>query len=100
MGSKNKPGAFDCYGKAEPDEPYFTLLGRDPAAWIVVRFWAALRDELDLLDEEKDQIMEAAKCAEDMREFAKSKGKEERCIEIGDIARRVARERADFEFEV
>ena len=32
MATKTKPGAFDCYSKAEPDEPVFTLLARDPSA--------------------------------------------------------------------
>lgn len=29
MGTKNNPGAFDCYANAEPDEPMFVLLARD-----------------------------------------------------------------------
>lgn len=32
MGTKNNPGAFDCYANAEPDEPMFVLLGRDKHA--------------------------------------------------------------------
>lgn len=43
MGTKNKPGKFDCYHSAEPDEPMFVLLGRDPLAPVLVRLWAALR---------------------------------------------------------
>jgi hypothetical protein len=43
MGTKNNPGEFDCYAAAEPDEPLFTLLGRDPLASHLVRLWAALR---------------------------------------------------------
>jgi hypothetical protein len=34
----------DCYHKAEPDEPKFTLLGRDKAAPVCVRMWAAIRE--------------------------------------------------------
>jgi hypothetical protein len=34
----------DCYHKAEPDEPKFTLLGRDKAAPVCVRLWAAIRE--------------------------------------------------------
>lgn len=43
MGSKSSPGAHDCYAAALPDEPLFTLLGRDPLAPLVVAFWAKLR---------------------------------------------------------
>lgn len=34
----------DCYHKAEPGEPKFTLLARDPLAANLTRLWAALRD--------------------------------------------------------
>lgn len=34
----------DCYHKAEPNEPKFTLLGRDRAAPVCVRMWAAIRE--------------------------------------------------------
>jgi hypothetical protein len=33
MGTKSNPGPFDCYAKAEPDEPMFVLLARDPLGW-------------------------------------------------------------------
>lgn len=43
METKNNPGPDSCYAKADPDEPMFILLGRDPEAALTVRFWAALR---------------------------------------------------------
>lgn len=43
MGTKNNPGAFDCYRNALPDEPFFVLLARDPQAPTLVRHWAQLR---------------------------------------------------------
>jgi hypothetical protein len=43
MGSKNSPGIYDCHSKAEPDEPTFTLLGRDPTAAALVAVWVAMR---------------------------------------------------------
>lgn len=43
MGTKNNPGAFDCYENAEPDEPMFILLGRDPLAPFLVSIWSKLR---------------------------------------------------------
>lgn len=35
----------DCYLKAEPGEPRFTLLGRDSDAAIAIRYWTMLRAE-------------------------------------------------------
>lgn len=46
MGTKNDPGAFDCYEAAEPDEPMFVLLARDPFAPALVDLWAAERTRL------------------------------------------------------
>ena len=43
MGCKNNPGKFDCYTNAEPDEPMFVLLGRDPVAPFLVSLWAKIR---------------------------------------------------------
>lgn len=72
MGSKNNPGKFDCYSRAEPDEPVFVLLGRDPVASVVVQVWASLRERLDPDDPKCD---EAIFCASDMATWALSKGK-------------------------
>lgn len=43
MGTKNNPGAFDCYAKAAPDEPLFTLLARDSLAPHLTQIWAMIR---------------------------------------------------------
>lgn len=43
MGTKNEPGVFDCYENAEPDEPMFVLLARDPFASELVKIWSLLR---------------------------------------------------------
>lgn len=43
MGSKNNPGAFDCYAKAADDEPMFILLARDTSAALLTHIWAAIR---------------------------------------------------------
>ncbi len=39
MGTKNNPGAYDCYAKIKPDEPYFVLRGCDPDAVAAVKEW-------------------------------------------------------------
>lgn len=44
MGAKNNPGKFDCYAKAEPDEPIFTLRAKDPRAPFMVELWAQLEN--------------------------------------------------------
>jgi hypothetical protein len=43
MGTKNSPGVFDCYANAEPDEPMFVLLARDPLAPFLVSMWSKVR---------------------------------------------------------
>lgn len=67
MGTKNNPGKFDAHDKAHPDEPMFTLLGRDPMAAEIVQLWAiARRQRIGHLD---DKAMEAMVCANQMREW-------------------------------
>lgn len=43
MATKNNPGQFDCHGKADPDEPIFTLRAKDPTAAWLVEIWRGLR---------------------------------------------------------
>ncbi len=70
MGTKNKPGAFDCYGNAEPDEPMFTLLARDASAPITVRFWADRREAMidagEKPESDRGMVEEARECARAM----------------------------------
>jgi len=74
MGTKNQPGKFDCYSKAEADEPVFVLLGRDPAAPILINLWADIRSRLG---EEQEKIEEACACAEACTAWLVLKGKHE-----------------------
>lgn len=73
MGTKRNPGPFSAYEKAEPDEPVFTLIGRDPCASIVITFWRKLRIEMGKEDEKTD---EAADVAQAMQDYAIAMGKE------------------------
>lgn len=67
MGTKEKPGAYDCYANAEPDEPMFVLLGRDKHAPALVWLWAVLRE----IDQENPAIVEEARtCAAEMMHWA------------------------------
>lgn len=63
MGTKNRPGTYDCYDNAEPDEPMFILLARDETAPGLVRDWA---DRRRARDGDTDQAREAIACAEAM----------------------------------
>jgi hypothetical protein len=60
MGTKNNPGAFDCYANAAPDEPMFVLLGRDRIGGSLVRLWAAVRE---CMGADPKKIAEARQCA-------------------------------------
>lgn len=71
MGTKANPGKYDCYEKAEPDEPLFVLLARDPLAPILVDLWAELRATLRAGGAEK--VAEASACAVAMREWKREK---------------------------
>lgn len=64
MGTKNRPGAYDCHEKAEPDEPLFTLLARDASAPALIEMWADAREKRG---EEAGVVAEARECAEQMR---------------------------------
>jgi hypothetical protein len=73
MGTKNNPAPFDCYANAEPDEPYFVLLGRDVSAPALVRAWAHERNRLIKTGEKPisdlPMVDEAMDCAKHMEEF-------------------------------
>lgn len=66
MGTKNQPGNFDCYANAEPDEPMFVLLARDPDAPALVVAWAEARRARG---ENEAKVFEALQCAANMREW-------------------------------
>lgn len=71
MGTKNNPGPFDCYAKADPDEPLFILRAKDPLAPALVRMWAHVREVYDgrlgLIDSRK--YLEAHDCAREMENW-------------------------------
>src|SRR3990167_1330761 len=73
MGTKNKPGKFDCYSHADPDEPMFVLLGRDPIASVLVGLWVKIRQEMGETNEEK--LMESVTCASALSHWAHKLGK-------------------------
>lgn len=76
MGTKNNPGSYDCYQKAEPDEPMFVLLGRDPTAALIVSLWISLRRELG--KDDPQMLAEASDCSVEMAKWAARLGKDPR----------------------
>lgn len=72
MGTKAEPGRFDGYGKAEPDEPIFTLLGRDPAAPKLIRAWVF---EHQNAKTDGVQLMEALAVADEMDQYLIARNK-------------------------
>lgn len=81
MGTKNNPGAFDCYANANPDEPMFVLLARDKHAPTLVWLWALLRE---LEQEDASKVAEARDCVEDMLQWQVANGR--KTIGIGHAA--------------
>jgi hypothetical protein len=75
MGSKLKPGKFDCYANAAPDEPMFILLARDIAAPATVEKWIEYREGLIAIGEKPEidraMIAEARQCVDAMVEWRK-----------------------------
>lgn len=71
MATKRDPGAFDCYKAALPDEPFFTLLARDPAAPDTLRVWAAerVRHKKTETPDDQDRIEIAYRDAEEMERW-------------------------------
>jgi hypothetical protein len=72
MSTKNAPGKFDCYANAEPDEPMFVLLGRDPMAPMLVEQWGHMRVAAG---EDPAKVAEADECARQMRAWLAKIGK-------------------------
>lgn len=71
MGTKANPGRYDCYEKAEPDEPLFVLLARDRHAPGLVWLWSVLRE----LDADEAKAHEARECVIAMIEWAAAHGR-------------------------
>lgn len=69
MGTKEKPGQFDCYANALPDEPMFVLLARDPLFYEFVTMWARRRGQAidcgDRPQSDTPMVDEAMRCAAD-----------------------------------
>lgn len=76
MGTKLKPGKFDCYENALPDEPMFILLARDPYFHRLVMKWAKRRSQEVQCGlrpaSDMNMVAEAQECAFAGREWRKN----------------------------
>jgi hypothetical protein len=72
MGTKNDPGKYDCYAKAEPDEPIFTLIARDRHAPTLIWLWSTLR-ELD--QDAPEKVAEAREVCAAMLQWQIDRGR-------------------------
>jgi hypothetical protein len=79
MGSKNNPGVYDCYNNAEPDEPMFVLLARDPLAPMLVSLWASMRETMEdgvaKSQTTLRKVAEARGCSIEMRRWWRARNK-------------------------
>lgn len=69
ISTKEKPGAYDAFETAKPDEPIFTLQGGDPIAPLVIMVWAwKARQFARTLDNEKEatRLLTKASAAEEV----------------------------------
>ena len=73
MATKNNPGKYDCYANAEPDEPMFVLLGRDPAAPDAIVQWAGKRIAAGKNEAGDEKILEALECAAAMVDYRRQR---------------------------
>jgi len=94
--TKNNPGPNSCYERAAPDEPMFVLLGRDVAAPFCVLLWCKMRL---LIEGPSDQVIEAAKHSEDLRDWAITLKKDEKIKLAYDAFRAACAEVAHKEIE-
>lgn len=82
MGTKREAAPSDCYLKAEPDEPLFTLIARDPLAPGIVRAWALARENARGAEDPK--VEEARELADRMDAWRMAKTGDERpCPGVG-----------------
>ena len=98
MSTKANPSPNDCYTKALPDEPMFTLLGRDPAAPYVVIFWCKMR-QLMFGESDNPTIVEAMACSEELRNWAMKLGKSDKLTTAFEAFKRACFEVAKTELE-
>jgi hypothetical protein len=101
MGTKARPGLFDALKKAQPEEPYFVLLARDPAAVWRVLDWVSVR--LDLVRygkrpmAELPQLVEALDCAAEMVAWQVAHRPEEMTTALAELQTAIAARRRELD---
>lgn len=75
MGTRAKPGDYDCYNKLKPDEPYFVLRAKDPVAPMIVEMWAAVVERLGATGDPTIPGVQPDPKLEEARKVAKAMGR-------------------------
>lgn len=89
MGTKVNPSLYDCYEKAHPHEPIFTLRAHDPDAPMIVKMWAFFR--LQQINAgvrpktERDQVSEALRIATEMEVWKREEDNRDDLAELGPV---------------
>lgn len=60
MGTKKKPGKYDCLKNLKDNEPFFVLRAQDHLAAVLVSQWAALADLMGCPREKVDEALSVA----------------------------------------
>jgi hypothetical protein len=72
MWSKSKPGPFDRYAEAAPEEPVFVLLGRDPVSTFLVSLWIGVHGVMG--GNSPAEALDAAQCSLALEQWARAHG--------------------------
>jgi hypothetical protein len=72
MWSKTNPGPFDRYAEAEPEEPIFVLLGRDPVSTFLVSLWIGMHAVMR--DNSPSAALDAVQCTLALEQWARTHG--------------------------
>lgn len=71
VASKADPSPFEAFAKAKPDEPYFTLLARDPLSTSTIAWWVTMARTMELHPAEQVDEAERISAAMDRWRTAK-----------------------------
>lgn len=71
MGTRSKPGKYDCLNKLHPNEPFFVLRGNDKLAPRLIAAWA---DAAEQMGTPLPKVQEARQCGQDMLAWQRAQG--------------------------
>lgn len=71
MGTRVKPGKFDCFNKLHPNEPFFVLRGNDKFAPRLIAAWADAAEQAGC---RMEKVQEARQIGQDMLAWQRAQG--------------------------